>query len=116
MLLEAMAMTLSLSGLRQAHLQCRFHVRNPPGKRREILGIDDIPALLGGIPAGPEGFDGVFLREGCDQIDSHWGSSQLLPTVANRSDLLYIESQFNGGEGNGTVTDRRGLHQMQRRI
>jgi hypothetical protein len=53
------------------HIHRRLHVRNPPGKRCEILDIDDVPTFLGGIPACPEGFDGVFLCEGCDQIDSH---------------------------------------------
>jgi hypothetical protein len=44
---------------------------NPSVERRDVGNILDVPKLLGRVPTGSKGFYGVFLCEGCYQIDSH---------------------------------------------
>src|ERR1035437_2863410 len=43
----------------------------PACKRREVRHVGDVPELLGGVPASAQSLHGVFLCEGCDQVDSH---------------------------------------------
>jgi hypothetical protein len=50
----------------------------PSGKWRHIGFVLDVPDLPGGIPAGPQLFGVIFLREWYLQVCSHFISMEML--------------------------------------